>query len=989
MKPRYHEDLQTLHVNMEAPRCWYIPYADAASARQSARDTECQTPSPLALSLDGTWNFAYFDSYDDMPDTIAYRDTIPVPSSWQMLGYGRHQYTNVRYPIPYDPPYEPAETPCGSYRRYVTLSPRPGRRYTLYFEGVDSCFYLYVNGAFAGYSQVSHSPSEADITPYLREGENELRVDVLKWCDGTYLEDQDKLRMSGIFRSVTLLDRPEKHLRDFAVTTRLSDGSAEIAVAPEYAGGPLSVALTLYAPDGAECASAAGDDLRLHVQAPALWNAENPAAYTLLLACAGEYIALPLGLREVSAPDGVLTLNGRPIRLFGVNRHDSDPFTGAAITRAQALRDLTLLKTHNVNALRTSHYPNAPWFPRLCDLLGFYVIDESDVEAHGVNSVYESEEPPYIERKNGLAMDPRFDASILDRVQRNVLRDRNCCSVLMWSLGNESGFGPGFAEAARWVKATDPTRLVHYEGASAQRTQSDHPQDDSMMDVYSRMYPPIAEMERQLASGSDKRPYVLCEYIHSMGNGPGDAEDYERLFDTYPRLCGGFVWELCDHSVFVGRTPDGRAKYAYGGDFGEYPHDGNFCVDGLVSPDRKPHAGFEEYKNVIRPLRASLCDQGFSLRSKLDFTDAAEAIDVRYTLTRDGVTVSEGPLALSSLPARRTRVCPLPVSVPESGKCLLTLTYFAKRETALVPKGTPLGCDLPVLREGRVCPKLAEKRASAVDVREDERFVTFTGERFRHVFDKRLGAFAELCADQRALLTRPIEYNVWRAPTDNDINIRQRWTEAGYDRLQTRVKNVRVEGESVLCHVTLAAAYRQPALEIDARYTVRGDGSVRAELTAARPACMPYLPRFGLRLFAPESLARARYFGLGPCESYADKRRAAWLGLHAAECLPCPTIKPQEYGSHCDCDYVSLTDRSGAPALTVVPDAPMSFSLSRYTQEELTQKAHDYELVPERDAVLCLDGAMSGVGSNSCGPELLAQYRADAQALRFDFVLCV
>ena len=601
--PEYHQNPETLHVGTLPPRAYFIPYHDAESAMTGEREA-----SKRMTLLNGSWDFAYFPSYAGMPETVRYTDTIPVPSVWQMHGYDRHQYTNIRYPFPFDPPFVPTENPVGAYRRTFALRKAERKRFELHFEGVDSCLYLYVNGTFAGFSQVSHSTSAFDITDLLLDGENTLEVRVLKWCFGSYLEDQDKFRMSGIFRDVYILERPEARVEDFRVRMTLMDNAAKIDITLETSDKALDPLLMLYDPQGKLLkAQKASESTEFTVEGPALWTAETPSLYTLLIQTDTEVIAQKAGVRDVRVENGVVLLNGKPFKFRGVNRHDSDPVTGYAISRQQLIRDLTVMKRHNVNAIRTSHYPNAPWMPELCDQFGFYMIAESDVECHGEVTLY-PEQPITRERLDQMFAiipgDPMFREAILDRVQRNVKRDQNHACIIMWSLGNEAGYGPAFEEAGRWVKAYDPTRLCHYEGMF----HAQEGRDISIPDVYSRMYPSTNEIEDYFDNKRDSRPLVLCEYIHAMGNGPGDAQDYQKLIDRYPGFCGGFVWEFCDHAVQMGTTPDGKPKYGYGGDFGEFPHDGNFCVDGLVFPDRRPHTGLLEYKNVIRPLRASLTD---------------------------------------------------------------------------------------------------------------------------------------------------------------------------------------------------------------------------------------------------------------------------------------------------------------------------------------------------------------------------------------------
>lgn len=986
----FHENPARLHVGTLENRAYFIPFGCADRARTALREQ-----SDRALFLSGEWDFAYFPRIEEVPERIETWDRIPVPSVWQMHGYDRHQYTNVRYPFPYDPPYMPSENPCGVYRRAFDLTPEADRVYHLNFEGVDSCYYVYVNGEFVGFSQVSHSTSEFDITPHLRPGRNELVVKVLKWCVGSYLEDQDKLRMSGIFRDVYILARPRAHVCDVSVRTDLSDdwkqGTVRVDLA--YRGGEAAADLTLLSPEGEELSKQAASHgtAEFAVRDPLPWTAETPVLYTLLIEAGGEEICQKVGIRTVRLDGPRLLVNGRPIKLRGVNRHDSDPRTGFAVSREQLIRDLTVMKAHNVNAIRTSHYPNAPFMAELCDQYGFYVMEESDVESHGVMTLYHGENVEYgaadPEQFNvayaRIARMEMFREAILDRVQRCVTRDKNHACVVCWSLGNESGWGENFANAGRWVKAYDPSRPVHYEGSY--HLPPDEENDVSMIDLYSRMYPSVREIVEHLESGRDGRPYVLCEYIHAMGNGPGDALDYQLLFDKYDQLCGGFVWEFCDHAVDMGVTPDGKRKYAYGGDFGEVPHDGNFCCDGLVYPDRRPHTGFSEFKNVVRPLRAELTPAGrIRLSNRLDFVNIADVATAEYVLTRDGDVVSMGVLDLPPIAPRATAEVDLPCGVPADGVCLLTITARQKGDAPLTPKGHALGVDQLVLRAGRVMPKLP-KAAGAAGARETAAHVYVAGERFAYVLDKATGLFKAMVFDQQTLLAKPMEYNIWRAPTDNDRNIRNAWGAAGYDCAKPRVYRVTASENGgkvrIRCELSLAAVYRQRILTLDTEITVDGTGRVDIAYSGKREMRMPYLPRFGVRAFLPQSMDRAEYFGFGPYESYIDKHRASVLGRYTTTAARNHEdyLKPQENGSHYGCDYVRVQDAQGA-GLLAFGAAPISFNLSPYTQEELTEKAHNYELVPSGCTVLCVDHAVSGIGSNSCGPKLLPQYAFSAEA---------
>lgn len=987
---KMHENPDVLHVGTCQNRSYFLPKAP-----------EDGEESTRVCLLNGTWSFRYFDSFLDVfPEgsegEICFdeedMDEIEVPSCWQNAGYDRHQYTNVRYPFPYDPPYVPDENPCGLYlRRFYMNAEDLTQKIYLNFEGVDSCFYLWINEQFAGYSQVSHSTSEFDITDLLNEGENSVAVLVVKWCDGSYLEDQDKLRMSGIFRDVYLIRRPLAHIRDYFVKTTVSDdlSHADIRVEMDFIGLP-DVTAELYDAEGALLESTAGAEPNFALENPHLWNAEDPYQYTIVFRTADEVIEQKVGISKIEIRDSVLYFNNVKIKLRGVNRHDSDPVTGYTISREQAKRDLFLMKQHNINAVRTSHYPNAPWFLQLCSEYGFYVIAEADIEGHGAavqTGGYGMDE--YADN----ALNPIFDKAIMDRIQRSVIRDKNNACVLMWSYGNETGWGPSFEKAGAWVREYDPSRLTHYE--NTYYDARGHKNDLSSLTTESRMYSAPEWIDEYMVDPKYTKPLVLCEYIHAMGNGPGDAEQYQQLIMKYDRFMGGFVWEWCDHAVYGGTTPDNRDIFRYGGDFGEYPHDGNFCMDGLVYPDRTPHTGLLEYKNVIRPVRAALVNREtgeIQLTNYRDFTNTEEFLTLSWEIQQDGDTVACGMMDDIKIAPHESGVIMLPDAIPTEGDVAVLLQYSAKKnDSVFFEKGHPLGFDqLIVSREAR---KEEALRKGFVVAEEDSRAVTVTGDSFRYVFSKTEGVFTSMVKNNVNIMTRPMTWNVWRAPTDNDQFVRKEWEQAGYNEPAIKVYacNAKEEDGVVVidCKLSLAAVYRRPFLHLDCRFTVDAEGKVRAEINGKRDMERPFLPRFGLRMFLPKSFDTAEYYGYGPYESYCDKHHASSLGHFAqtADDLFEDYVKPQENGSHFGCARVTITD--GAGAVTVTSPEDFSFNLSHYTQEEMTEKMHNYELTESPDNVFCFDCKMSGVGSNSCGPRLAKAMQFDDETFTFKFDLTV
>lgn len=1014
--PRYYEDLSVLHDGTMPPRAYYIP----ASKRMDHLD-EHREESDRIQFLNGEWKFKYFESIYDVKEPffepgyktsgsdtaeggISGFDKISVPGVWQTAGYDSHQYTNIRYPFPFDPPYVPQDIPCGAYIYKFTYEKdvQAAKAY-LNFEGVDSCFYLWINGTYAGYSQVSHATSEFDVTDVLKEGANTLAVLVLKWCDGSYLEDQDKFRMSGIFRDVYLLKRPENFIRDYHITTNVYRHKAEIRLNISYIGRPVDVKAAVY--DGENNIMASGhaceDCISLEIAEPKLWNAEEPYLYTLVLETDNEVITERVGIRTIQIKDKVVYLNGQKIKFHGVNRHDSDPVTGFTISAEQLMKDLAMMKRHNFNAIRSSHYPNAPYFYQLCDKYGFMVIDEADIEAHGPVMLYYKEDTD-ANRFHGwnerIADDPAWEESILDRVKQMIERDKNRPCIIMWSMGNESAYGCNFEKALQWTREFDPERLTHYE--SARYRKSDVTYDYTNLDLYSRMYPGFEEIEEYFAKDASK-PFLLVEYSHCMGNGPGDFEDYFQLIHHNDMMCGGFVWEWCDHAVYAGEAENGKAKYFYGGDHGESVHDGNFCMDGLVYPDRVPHTGLLEYKNVHRPARVVSYDiktKELRLHNYLDFTDLKDYIGICYELSCDGVCIEEGDVSAFSVPPHGEAATELDIDVPESGRVYLKLIYYLLKERPLMEAGHELGFDELLLEnsDGRnqTAVRWLEQKAD-IDVpavvEETDDKVVIKGKSFVYTYSKKTGLFESIDYEGREYLNRPMELNIWRAPTDNDMYIKTEWKKAHYHEACARAYDTSVrkseDGAVIESVMSVSAPTIQRILDIKAVWTVDTAGGIRAELRVVKDEEFPALPRFGVRLFLPKELEDVCYYGYGPMESYCDKHRAASHGIYRGKVseLHEDYIRPQENGSHFDCDHVEVRNESFG--LAAASEYSFSFNTSVYTQEELENKAHNFELEESGHTVLCLDYALNGIGSNSCGPEVMEKYRFDNTDFCFRFKL--
>ena len=1003
--PRYYENLSVLHENTMPARAYYIP-----ASKRMDNLVEHREESDRMQLLNGTWKFQYFNSIYDIQDSFFEKnydtenfDEIQVPSVWQMAGYDTHQYTNIRYPFPFDPPYVPQDIPCGAYVHNFEYSrDEKASKAFLNFEGVDSCFYVWINGSYIGYSQVSHMTSEFDVTDVLQDGTNTVAVLVMKWCDGSYLEDQDKFRMSGIFRDVYILKRPKQAISDYHIKTRIEDMLAKVEIEMKFYS-PLNVKISIEDRNGAVVAlgSIAEEGTAvLEIASPELWNTENPYLYKLILETENEVIVDHIALRKIEIKDQVIYLNGQKIKFRGVNRHDSDPITGFTISLEQLTTDLTLMKQHNFNAIRSSHYPNAPFFYEMCDKYGFMVIDEADIEAHGPFMIYRKEDTDYNRFKRWnekIADDPVWEEAIVDRVKLMVERDKNRFCIVMWSMGNESAYGCNFEKALEWTKNFDPDRITQYE--SARYRNYDETYDYSNLDVYSRMYPALSEIQEYLDKDGSK-PFLLVEYCHSMGNGPGDFEDYFQMIQDNDKMCGGFVWEWCDHAIAHGTAENGKTIYAYGGDHGEEIHDGNFCMDGLVYPDRTVHTGLLEYKNVYRPARVISYNKESGelvLHNYMDFDDLKDYVKISYELTQDGLVISKGILPEFSVAPHGEGKTNLKINVPENGKCYLKLIYHLKKELPLLNEDHILGFDeIEVSKEDTKC-KLAEKWIpktvvdSELQVNENDTQIHIKGREFAYTIDKRTALFTEMKFAGREYLNHPMELNIWRAPTDNDMYIKSEWKKAHYDKAYTRAYTTEVvqgkHGVKITSHASVVAETVQKILDVTITWKIEAAGKIDADIAVTKDDEFPDLPRFGVRMFLDKKLSAVRYFGMGPQESYCDKHQAASHGLYRADVgdLHEDYIRPQENGSHYDCEYVELNNsRYGIVASA---EKAFSFNASYYTQEELEKKTHNYELIESDSVVFCVDYALNGIGSNSCGPVVLDQYRFDDVLFRFQFTL--
>ncbi len=981
----FHEDTGKLHIGTLPDHAYFIPFAKGQDPFADRED------SKLFESLNGSWDFRYYDSIIDLEDDFTsaeFSEKIPVPSNWQLHGYDKTQYTNVLYPIPFDPPYVPDDIPVGVYRRKYFFKPDSMRR-ILSFEGADSCFYLYINGSFVGYSQVSHHTSEFDITDLLCEGENTVTAAVLKWCDGTYLEDQDKLRLSGIFRDVYILSRPEKRLENYRIKALLDTDRSKAVF--EFRAEGADAEIILSDTEGRTVVSAkttAGKTFSFDVKDPVLWSAETPCLYDLQIITDSELIGEKVGFRDIRIDNGVVKINGVPLKIRGVNRHDSYPDTGYYASVQQMRMDLELMKKHNINAIRTSHYPNDPRFYKLCDEYGFYVIDEADCEAHGCVEIYNDLKWSGENTYNGIALiakDERFREAILDREKLLVARDINRPCVIFWSLGNESGYGENFRAGAEYIKSADDTRLVHYE--------STHKLDDTsddVLDMVSQMYPSPQSMKEFLENKEERRPLLLCEYCHAMGNGPGDLEQYRDVFYSNERFIGGLVWEWCDHSVPQGTADNGKIKYGYGGDFGERHNDGNFCMDGLCYPDRTPHTGLLEVKQVYRPVRVykSGSDGKYIIESFLAFENAGNILEGHYEITADGDIIGSGDFDFDLPPLGKTEITVETGNFPLDKNVYIRFVFTAKKDEKWCCKGYEICFDQLMLGEA---PKKISSADKAAPVISESAFeIKISAGNVIFIFNKRTGYFTSINANGTELLDSPLKFNFFRAPTDNDT-MNWEWYKAHLNDYDAKVYGTASETVRNTARITVKQSFGwnmyQPFAVVETVYTIDGNGALNIVCGGETSNKVAFLPRFGIRLFMPKAFDRVQYFGFGPHESYADKHRSAYMGRFESKISDMHEdyIRPQENSSHFGCKY--MTVYGGDISVNFTAEKDFSFNASEYTQEELSRKRHNYELEKSESNVICVDAMMAGVGSASCGPSLDESFRLPLPHIHLDITM--
>jgi beta-galactosidase/beta-glucuronidase len=1018
--------------NKEPAHTTLVPFADETTALAGDRET-----SPYFKSLNGDWKFHWSPTPTSAPEGFYREDfdtsdwpTISVPGNWQLQGHGKPIYINWGYAFPQNgvprtpsqiaqneplPPIPEDDNPTGCYRQTFTVPENwAEREIFILFEGVDSAFHLWVNGQEVGYSQDSRLQAEFNITPYIRPGDNSLAVCVYRYSDGSYLEDQDFWRLSGIYRDVYLFATARVHVRDFFVRTELEDG---------YRDAMLKVAVDVHNygdQDAADCTvelalfdaarqrvgvSATGvpvqaeSEIRVEMEQavsdPKKWSAEQPNLYTLLIMlknAAGKVLEVErcnVGFRQVEVKDGQIHVNGVPVVFKGVNRHEHDPDTGHTITVESMIEDIVLMKRFNVNAVRTSHYPNDPRWYALCDQYGLYLMDEANLETHGTVAK--------------LTNDPAWRDAFIERAVRMVERDKNHPSIIIWSLGNESGSGPNHDAMADWTHQRDPGRLVHYEGATGWGGHYEGPEDAPRVDIVSVMYPSVARTIELSQIPGETRPFIMCEYAHSMGNSTGNLKEYWDVIAKYPRFQGGFIWDWVDQGIRQ-VTEDGEEWFAYGGDFGDNPHDGSFCINGIVSSDREPHPGLWEYKKIVGPVQIEPLDLAtgkFQIINKHEFSDL-NYLDISWTLSADGKVLQSGKLAKLNTPAGESEEVMIPFQEPElqpGTEYWLTVSFTLAEDTLWAKQGHEVAwAQFQMPFAAPAGPTLKANGMPTLEMKESQTEIIVHGQDLKLVFEKNTGRIASLQYADKELVVQGPALNVWRAPTDNDADtwhdqkMAIRWRNAGLDQLSERMQEikaiqptpqvVRVEVHSVSTPVTQVA---QPArFECNYVYTIYGSGDVMVDVHIVPNDDLPPLPRVGLQMRLPDQYENFAWYGRGPHETYADRKLGAKVGMYSGTVDEqyVPYVVPQENGNKTDVRWVALTNADGVGLLAVGMPL-LNVSAHHFTTQDLTQATHTYELKRRDDITLNLDYAQSGVGNASCGPGVLPKYLLEPREVRF------
>ena len=999
-----------------------VPLRDEQMALQGNR-----SDSPYFLSLNGRFHFQLAPNPHDVPvfhtenfDAGAW-DSIEVPGNWTMQGYDKPIYTNVKMPFKPNPPFVPKDNPTGLYRRTFDLPENwADKRIVICFEGVESAFYLWVNGRFVGYSQGCRLPAEFDLTDFVQSGENSLAIKVIRWSDGSYLEDQDHWWMAGIYRDLFLYATPHIYLQDFFVQTKLDDDyqdallkvDVKIGHANDADMAGFKVAMQLFDAEKTAVFPRPMTQFimpQFHkitqltftktVTNPAKWSAETPNLYTLVLTLTNasgdvaQVVRSRVGFRQVAIKGRELLVNGRALLIKGVNRHEHDPKTGKTISEAAMIADIKLMKQFNINAVRNSHYPTHPRWYELCDEYGLYIIDEANIEAH---ALYDR-----------LCHDPQWAYAFMERGMRMVERAKNHPSIISWSLGNESGYGANHDALAGWIRRVDETRPLHYEGAITRYLGRDWEDGYAVTDLTCPMYPTVQEIIDYANDPAASRPLIMCEYSHAMGNSNGNLKEYWDAIKSHHGLQGGFIWDWVDQGLEK-VDENGVTYYAYGGDFGDEINDANFCINGLVSPDRKPHPVMYEFKKLIQPIvmeRVDLSSGQILVRNAFDFVDMT-GVNGRFTLDINGKFVQEGNLPPLNLAPQKGEILQLPiepVTLAPGEECFLTVRFYLAEATAWAEAGHEVAWEqfklpLPV----SVPEPISLDGLSRLDVAETAVSITISGRGFQFTFDKSTGQLTSWHSQDVDLLHEGIRLNIWRAPTDNDgiksqsDDVRKdlyRWLEAGFNQLTHKNKSIKWTQPSpqkacvTIQTVVSSPAHPQAFVHLHT-YTITANGELHIENEVIADSNLPNLPRVGLTMQLPAGFEQVSWYGKGPHENYVDRNAGAVVGFYqgTVDEQYFPYIMPQENGNKTAVRWLTLTNDKGI-GIQARGDDLFEFSVHHNTANDFYEAHHTHELKRRDQVILNLDYKQSGLGGHSCGPATLPHYCIQPGVFRFGFRL--
>ena len=955
--------------------------------RREAR-TAFYKDSQSRISLNGEWKFKYIDAPELSPEGFEKPgvgnewDNIDVPSVWQLRGYDKMHYTDVLYPFPINPPYVPDENPTGIYKKIVNLDDQWVQKDTiLKFHGVDSAFDVWVNGNYVGFSKVSRLPSEFDITEFVKSGENDVTVRVYKWSDGTYLEDQDMWWLSGIYRDVELINEEKNAVLDVQIDGSLDDsytnGLFTSKIKMKQAGTNIKWKLSYKGE-----ASFKDKEIYISADIPSVhtWTAETPELYDFTISTDTQEVTVRCGFRRIEIKDKNFCVNGQVILLNGVNHHDYNPKEGRTVTREQMEDDIRLMKQYNINAVRCSHYPANEYFYDLCDEYGLYVIDEADLECHGFE---------WVENYTWITDDETWKDAYVDRSVRMVKRDRNHPSIIMWSMGNESAFGCNFRSAAEAIRELDDTRLVHYEGDF----------EAEVTDVYSTMYTRLKGL-KEIAEYQIKgdKPHVMCEYGHAMGNGPGGLKAYQDMYRKYKRLQGGFLWEWYDHGIYTEEKD--KKYYKYGGNYGDFPTNGNFCIDGILMPDRTPSPGMEEYKQIIAPVEITAVEGSMNkiqIRNYYDFLNL-DTTTLYWEVKAEDQMIQDGTVEGLSVAPHEGKIIALPITafeLQENTDYYLNLTVCQKEERNYAPAGYEIKkvqIPMQIRKDGFSVRETADK----LQVTEEQGGLTVENSRVTAKFSTVFGKLISFGKDGKEYLTEGPRMNVYRATIDNDMYKKEDWMNKYFIQKpveETEYVSCLKEDDKVIVRIgTFFSCYNQSwGFECDYTYTVYSCGQMKVEIqgkAVQRGKLEPaFLPRIGVIMKGNKNFQKTMWYGMGPGESYVDSKAASIMGIYenTVDGMMTDYVFPQENGHHEQVKWFRIGD--GKDGLLCKMEEKLGLNLANYTDESLEKAQHPFEIEKADDVIIHLDYRQSGLGSNSCGEEQLEENKVKLQDFAMAFTV--